>query len=581
MNPRSIIDIKIRPTLGVEPRSVLVAGAFLLFLCVFESILLGSGLPQWRLLFRQSDSAIQTTIDILYLLAGLYLLYLSILYVFAARWQYKLTVILFFATITLIEYSYQGALGRFTTSFDIDAAIAVTSGQRLDSIESYTSVLWLIPTSVLAMLCIVFKDRKKDLGGKPFLILVVIALIFYAQLSFVSNPLFGGQMATSSIDAFSQTSVSFIFTKTKEFIYRPHRETIESTVPSNFRPKNNIVLIFDESVRGDHLSLNGYPRLTTPFLQELARHNQLVNWGIASSASTTSLPSYDFFIVGATPGLLAESSHQAVNNMPSIFQYAKSMNYTTYMLDGQMKNYWGGIQDDLKYIDRLINMSDLDPSRKELWEVGGRNSVVNDKNNGIPQWEIDSKLATTAKRIFSESTGNFIFIYKRGVHTPYERNYPREESQWTPTNYLKRQWEAPSPAFREALINSYDNAIKYNLDRFFEALASDYSNLPNKTVIFYTSDHGEEFTDDGHGVHGTAAPEEARVPLFAFGLDKAKIDTDFKASHANVFTALLDLMQVPIEARKYTYAKSLLTATRSDSVPRFFNLIDGKKIPFE
>ena len=45
----------------------------------------------------------------------------------------------------------------------------------------------------------------------------------------------------------------------------------------------------------------------------------------------------------------------------------------------------------------------------------------------------------------------------------------------------------------DAVKNSYDNSLRFNLDDFFRNLASDYGRLPNGTVIVYTSDHGESF----------------------------------------------------------------------------------------
>ena len=141
--------------------------------------------------------------------------------------------------------------------------------------------------------------------------------------------------------------------------------------------------------------------------------------------------------------------------------------------------------------------------------------------------------------------------------------------------------KTPSPKDLSGLVNSYDNGLLYNVDSFFKNLADDYSRLPNNTIIFYTSDHGEAFNTDGRSPHGGSSVEEATVPLFAFGLPVENIDISFKASHANLFTALLDLMNVPMDARKYPYAKSLLTATASDSQRRFFNLADGKKVAFD
>ena len=62
------------------------------------------------------------------------------------------------------------------------------------------------------------------------------------------------------------------------------------------------MLIIDESIRPDHLSLNGYKRATTPYLEELARQPGLVhNWGAAASGATCSQLSNALMITGVTP----------------------------------------------------------------------------------------------------------------------------------------------------------------------------------------------------------------------------------------------------------------------------------------
>ena len=133
---------------------------------------------------------------------------------------------------------------------------------------------------------------------------------------------------------------------------------------------------------------------------------------------------------------------------------------------------------------------------------------------------------------------------------------------------------------KDAVVNSYDNSIAYNLDSFFKSMVDDYSKLPNNTVIIYTSDHGESLYADGKAGHGGTTRDEASVPLFAFGLP-SDVDTGFRAHHSNVFTTLLDLMEYPKDLRKYPYAPSLLTSHESDSTQRFYNPTPANRLPFE
>jgi glucan phosphoethanolaminetransferase (alkaline phosphatase superfamily) len=99
---------------------------------------------------------------------------------------------------------------------------------------------------------------------------------------------------------------------------------------------------------------------------------------------------------------------------------------------------------------------------------------------------------------------------------------------WKPAYNWDDYYEIPAADKMDAVINSYDNAIRYSVERFFRPLANDYSNLPNNTVIAYTSDHGESLYAHGAAGHGGSSRAEAMVPLFLIGLKDDTIDTSFK-----------------------------------------------------
>ena len=137
-------------------------------------------------------------------------------------------------------------------------------------------------------------------------------------------------------------------------------------------------------------------------------------------------------------------------------------------------------------------------------------------------------------------------------------------------------------------MNSYDNALLYNLQSFFSPLVE--QGLPDKTVIIYTSDHGQTLGENGALVsHCSTTRNEAVVPLFVIGDDVriTSADTSYKAAHQNLFATLLDLMNVPNDVCGYSYAPSLLAARGNDSAPRSYYAGDlhssafGQSYPFD
>lgn len=571
-------------TFNADRKSLITATAFCLFFIIFEILSFKTNILETLSLSQREGDFISILIYGFYIVVSTYFLFALVLLTIISGWLYRILCLTIFTFSIFTEYAYQKSLGRFTNYFDLINAISATWDQKIDSVFVFINFWAFLPILVLISICLYLNKSHFLSGGKRFAIILILISGFFLHLSYINKSFFSGNFANLSVGAFFQTITDFLINKPPLQINPPKRQQVETPLISKSQiPTNNIIFVFDESIRADHLSLNGYSRPTTPFLEKLVVKKELLNWGTAVSSSTSSHPSYDAMICGATPEMLQNLSLTELNSLPTIFQYAKSMNYKTYFFDGQMKDYWGGIPDDLNYIDDYVSMRQIDnPDRLEDWQIPGNKITLSEhQNNQIKQSEIDKKIAGLVNQIFSNSPGNFIFVYKRGSHFPYEKNYPVEEAPWKPIYFFKGQYEIPPADNFEAIVNSYDNSIWYNLDRFFLTLSPEYSNLPNNTLIIYTSDHGESFFVSGHAGHGGTSREEAMIPLFLLGNKNKEIDTKFKATHSNIFTTLLDMMNYPEELRKHPYAISLLKAKQSDSARRFYNPQPNQKLPFD
>ena len=178
--------------------------------------------------------------------------------------------------------------------------------------------------------------------------------------------------------------------------------------------------------------------------------------------------------------------------------------------------------------------------------------------------DTDVRMAHAVARVLAEPAGQFIVVLKRGNHEPQQDSYPKGAGPWTPSLDM----DVPPGQEAVARINTYDNAIRYNLDAFFRALLDPDGRLP-RTAGLYTSDHGEMLAEHGGTPFARQlVAEVATVPLIMFGDDRPEVDTGYRASHHNVFATLLDLMHVPGDIRPWRYGRSLLQARASDRDPR-------------
>lgn len=458
------------------------------------------------------------------------------------RWRWAPFVV--FSLAVLVVFNYWQLFHREFVPGDITTAITAPLSMWNASMSIYFSPWSLLPLLVFGgILCLPGQPSKKGtLGLAAAMAACIVLNILAAWLSPVVN--WG-----TSLPKFYRSVVQWSMADVR-YVSR-----LEVNYRSTTRPENNIVLIIDESIRSDHLSLNGYERPTTPFLDELAATTDMVhNWGTVSAGATCSTPSNPLLISGVIVQPDAqEELHELMRQYPTIFQYAKAMGYQTAYLDAQTNYLWNGLRpEDLQFVDEWITVDDL----------GGGLAV-------------DHHAADWIFNRVSQSSGHFIVLNKHGAHYLYEDSYPPEEEIWAPapTDYQQQP---------ELVSNVYDNSIHYTVNGFFQRLRLGEEAAVQNTFYIYTSDHAQTLFENGvNWLHCNYTKTEASVPLLLIGNVQQQLDYTYAASHANIFATLLDLMGVPRDARLVEYAPSLFDAHAGLNRPRFFLSGGGLIIPFD
>jgi glucan phosphoethanolaminetransferase (alkaline phosphatase superfamily) len=315
------------------------------------------------------------------------------------------------------------------------------------------------------------------------------------------------------------------------------------------RQAKNIVLIVDESIAAGAISLNVSHEIT-PFIEN--RAESFINFGVASSASNCSSNTNFLLRFGATPKHFKES----VLYWPSIWDYAGRAGYKTLYIDGQreqntLQNYM--TPSERQKIDSVIQLGGLGTSSQNSLASGRAYSV----------YDTDIVVADIIKSTLEGSERNFIYVVKMGAHFPYDDRYPEEQKVFQPTiSGSKKNLE-----LREPFLNSYRNAVRWTVDRFFQHLLSGLDLADS--IIIYTSDHGQALLENGrtqtHCSGSRPQISEALVPLMVL-TENAYWKNAFKlaatrnfdrASHFNIFPTLLNLMGFQWDAASKRYGASL------------------------
>lgn len=297
----------------------------------------------------------------------------------------------------------------------------------------------------------------------------------------------------------------------------PRDEVTQTSQPQPHYSK--IVMIVDESIRGDFLGINNPETRTTPFLEGLA--DRLANFGLATAAHNCSAPSRLILRTGLQPADLPDKGQRALKTA-TIWQFAQQAGFKTILIDAFAEVFGTHsfmTKQELKFIERSIPVTSNPPYLR------------------------DRKIATELlPALLSGKDLTFIYVNKHGSHFPYQRTHPPD----FPGDGIETRDNLEN---REELLASYQRAVRWSVDEFFRALLSSVD--LTDTLIVYTSDHGQSLLEGGyklpHCSTGTVHPGEGIVPLLTFASDsgfghalKTAAREHFgHATHFQIFPTLL------------------------------------------
>jgi lipid A ethanolaminephosphotransferase len=238
-----------------------------------------------------------------------------------------------------------------------------------------------------------------------------------------------------------------------------------------------MILVLGESVRADHLGINGYVRNTTPELSQIP--------GIISFKKLYTEHTYT---AASLPQILTDQG-----------QVLKDTTYTSVysiLNRADFQTLWLGNQTLERGYAPLVATNDsvvLIDAFKNVFSFNKRK---------------DEDLLPPLKAILPDASRSVISLHMIGSHWWYEDRYKDIHRRFTPvidSKYIP----SLSP---EQLINSYDNTILY-LDEFLSLLINELKQHNTPSVLVYISDHGEQLGENGKWLHAQAG-EAAKNPAY-------------------------------------------------------------------
>ncbi len=225
------------------------------------------------------------------------------------------------------------------------------------------------------------------------------------------------------------------------------------------------IFVLGETLRADHLGLNGYERNTTPLL---SKRNDIISYANLFTSKTITATSVPQIL---TDQLLTDTT----GVYTSLYSIANKGGFKTTWIGNQtMEKSYQPIAEtnkDIILVDKYRSVFSFD---KEL--------------DGIMLKPMDSLLQLDTKQL--------ITIHMIGSHWWYENRYEDHHRIFTPVIDSKY---IPSLT-REQVVNSYDNTVVY-LDYFLNEVITRLEKEEFPAFMIYVSDHGELLGEGGKWLH--------------------------------------------------------------------------------
>lgn len=299
----------------------------------------------------------------------------------------------------------------------------------------------------------------------------------------------------------------------------PSREEVH--IKAGAALADSIVMIVDESIRADFVSMAPGNPFTPQFAEERARW---VDFGPAVSTGNCSNISNALLRFMSKKEDVIGSAHTS----PTIWQYAKAAGYRTVYIDAQ-----AGF---IKAYGKLQNYM----TAKETFWIDRLHKFGAD----VPTHRLDDDLIDIVLKELSRGDKVFIYANKNGAHFPYKENAPADYSVSVPS-------ELPEGVHDTTLSPDYMRAVRWSTDRTMARLSREAK--WDRTAIIYTADHGQNFEADRltHcNSHTNVDEQEGLVPLLV-ATDVSSLRKKLnavaeafpeKASHFAIAPALMEMM---------------------------------------
>lgn len=363
--------------------------------------------------------------------------------------------------LSAVALWYRMAYGMSLTPTVVELAV-VNDLATWSTVVSPAMILFAVAGLVAGGAVACYRYRRVDAPRHAWILALVFTAVTLAPVTVVKR--FKAPVTARMPYSFWFSVSDYLANRT---VASETRTTFDRTPVDASSDSLTVVVVIGESLRPDHMQINGYARATTPHLS--------ADTAVVSLGDMWTDPCYTHVSV---PYIMTRADslrpHLASTEQSFITLFKRAGFATTWISN---QDAAAGYAYFLHEADRNIRCN-------------GARSLY-----GYGQWLDTDMLPALDSVLAADGARKLVVMHTIGSHWWYRSHYPDSLARFKP----EIDSRIVSELSREQMVNSYDNTIVATddfLGRLFGRLRAD------NAVVVFVSDHGEALGEDGNYLHG-------------------------------------------------------------------------------
>ncbi len=317
-------------------------------------------------------------------------------------------------------------------------------------------------------------------------------------------------------------------------------------VEADLKPQfeNNLsVILIGESVNKNHMSAYGYPRKTTPNIDERIKRREVIKFSNVYSNHTHSNPTVSYMLTSAN-----QYNEKNWLKTASIFGLTKAAGLnSTWISNHRMLGGWSN--------QITVLAKEADQSFTINKKVGKGNSANHHDGAMLPI--LNNSITTNSKQV--------IFLHLYNSHWNYCNRYPSSVTAFNNKEVSQIHFGTVSSNRKvsTSVLNCYDNTILYT-DKLLEEIITILEKRQQPSILVYLADHADDvFRARAHN-QAVYTYEMSEVPLFIWA------NQDWRVKNSEIWQTLNN-------HKDYVFTNDLMFETVLGLVGITSSVIDKKQ----